>query len=233
MMNRSLPVWQTLSDAFEFVYHRFGLFVQALILPLICLALVQGLSLFFPLRLQPFAGLLVYLANLMIFAWMMNVCCRLAITQVAGPGRWTSAETWTALWLFALTFVLTLLAAIPAFGAYLFISAFNSILGLPAAVLTFLILHLYLFSRFVLVFPATAMGDKASFREAWELSEGNGWRLVLLFALVPFLYGLVALILFTLLPVPLFMVLLLTLWLLFALVGVVAVAMAYKQLKNR
>ena len=55
----------------------------------------------------------------------------------------------------------------------------------------------YLFSRWALLFPATAIDKRdLSFSWAWNLSHGNGWRLTLLVALLPVMTN----ILFELLP---------------------------------
>ncbi len=230
-MRTSIPVWQTLSDAFSFILNESALFAKALILPVLIFISLQALGLFVAHPDSPIHWLISF-ANLILFAWMMNVCCRLVITHDPGHRGWTSAETWSAVWLLCLNFVMSLMAGLPAFAVFTVMLMIAPLFALPVALCVFFLLDVYLCARFVLVFPATAMGDKTSFRDAWEMSDGNGWRLVLLFALVPFLYGLAAFLLFLLLPVPIFLALLFILGTFFALVGVVAVAMAYKKLRG-
>lgn len=231
-MDRTIPVWQTLSDAFSFVHQKITLFLSALLIPSLILVAVQLIFLFLVSDPQSPIHFVFDLVSLMVFAWMMNVCCRIAITESAGKLAWTSCETWTALWLVGLSFVVSVLAALPALALFAALSFITPMVGMIAGLICFSILHFYLFARFILVFPATAMGDKASFREAWEMSKGNGWRLVVLFGLVPFIYCLVAMVLGILLPVRLFIALLSIVGIFFALVGVVAVALSYKRLKN-
>jgi hypothetical protein len=125
------------------------------------------------------------------------------------------------------------MSAFPALILYIVLVNVDPIVATILAVIAFLLLHLYLFARFVLVFPATAMGDPMSFRDAWEISAGNGWRLVILFALIPLLYMLVAMGLIALLPIQLFAVVLSIIGIFFMLVGVVAVSLAYKTLKGK
>ena len=43
----------------------------------------------------------------------------------------------------------------------------------------------YLFARFCLVFPATAVDRNVDLKWAWRLTENNGWRLVLLVGVLP------------------------------------------------
>ena len=49
---------------------------------------------------------------------------------------------------------------------------------------------LYVIARLSLVFPATAIDRPASFRWAWRASRGNGWRLVVVVTVLPWLVGL-------------------------------------------
>jgi hypothetical protein len=50
-----------------------------------------------------------------------------------------------------------------------------------------LILLLYLLSRFMLVLPASAVGEGIGLKESWQRTAGNGWRLALLLFGLPFL----------------------------------------------
>jgi hypothetical protein len=64
--------------------------------------------------------------------------------------------------------------------------------GIPKIVPIFIgaILGGYLFSRFVLIFPAVAIDLRPSLEWAWKQSKKNGWRIFILFA-IPFMpsYG--------------------------------------------
>ena len=46
---------------------------------------------------------------------------------------------------------------------------------------------LYLIARLSLVFPATAIDRPASLKWAWRTSRGNGWRLVVVITVLPWL----------------------------------------------
>jgi hypothetical protein len=49
----------------------------------------------------------------------------------------------------------------------------------------------YFVSRWLLILPATSMGKKLKFSEAWFLSKGNGVRLTFLITIIPFISALV------------------------------------------
>jgi hypothetical protein len=48
---------------------------------------------------------------------------------------------------------------------------------------------MYCFSRLSLVLPATAIDRKMNLKEAWRLSEGNGWRLVVIVGVLPWMFS--------------------------------------------
>lgn len=50
----------------------------------------------------------------------------------------------------------------------------------------------YVFVRLAFLLPATAVDQKRNLRWAWELSKGNGWRLVSLLWLLPMFISLIA-----------------------------------------
>lgn len=230
-MERKLPVWETLSEAFSQVNENYNSFIKALWIPFVVLIVVHFAFYLMVSNPESMWMLVNDLITLIIFAWMLNVTCRLAITQQAGDKLWTNRETWSAVWLVALSFVITILSLIPAGILFFILSFVSPFLAYLVGGITFVLLHFYLFARFVLIFPALAMGDSSTFKEAWKMSEGNGWRLVLLFALVPFTYAIVAMILGVLMPERLLFLILTVIGVLFALVGVIAVSLAYKKLK--
>ena len=50
---------------------------------------------------------------------------------------------------------------------------------------------LYVFSRLCLVFPAVAIDKKTSWNWVWDITEGNGWRLVLVIGFLPMLLSII------------------------------------------
>jgi hypothetical protein len=55
---------------------------------------------------------------------------------------------------------------------------------------------LYLFARLCLVFPATAVDRRVNLKWAWRLTENNGWRLVLIVAVLPWIISQVVSVLY-------------------------------------
>lgn len=104
--------------------------------------------------------------------------------------RWTSRETRFLGWLLVVYCYLVLVFAAPALlmgivgvmalvprdGWWMTLVAFLAFL--PAA---------YLFVRLSVLLPATAIDQRRTIAWAWALTEGNGWRLVIVLWLVPML----------------------------------------------
>lgn len=107
-----------------------------------------------------------------------------------------TAREWRFIgWCFAVFFfagILTVILLLP-FVGFLKESSlpFGSIqlIGLPVY---------YLLARWLLVLPATSVDDEeASVTTSWHLSQGNGWRLVVLVFLLPLIMNMLSLFLFS------------------------------------
>lgn len=108
-----------------------------------------------------------------------------------GLVRWTSRETRFLGWLLVvyccvvlifavlalLMGVLGAMASMPQAGWW-WMAPLMFIAALPAA---------FLFVRLSVLLPATAVDQRRTIAWAWALTEGNGWRLVLVLCLVPML----------------------------------------------
>ena len=96
---------------------------------------------------------------------------------------WSARETRFVGWTIAL-FILTL-------GLAFFIGIGATILAgaLPPGPLTFLVLFgvwfvvAYIYTRLSMLFPATAIDDATSFERAWQLTDGNGIRMIVVMLL--------------------------------------------------
>ncbi len=109
--------------------------------------------------------------------------------------RLTAREWRFVGWYFAVFFFAGILMVIMAFlfAGVLKESALANgsfqLLGLPIY---------YLLARWLLVLPATSVDDEeASMTTSWHLSEGNGWRLVVLVFLLPLIMNMLSLFLFS------------------------------------
>ena len=87
-------------------------------------------------------------------------------------------------WLILITFCL-LLIMFP--SVFLLPIAEGSVSGALVLQITLQIFQWYIFSRLSLVLPATAIDERNfTISSSWDASSGNGWRLTLLVALLPF-----------------------------------------------
>lgn len=87
-----------------------------------------------------------------------------------------------------LLFLTPLLAA-----SYLFVFIGNfpaelTGLGIQPLMLIIALPGFYIFSRYSIILPATALDENRSARWAWRVSSGNGWRLALLIAFTPIIF---------------------------------------------
>ena len=171
-------------------------FVWALAIPL---ALLAGLSLawyFADELLRRVSGWWLFFVYCGVFALFFTLfavtCHRLVLLPSRSRAgiprpRWSSRESRFLFWIVTLWILylavwwLGLLVAgnisprgsLPAWSGVIEFSA-----KLPA---------FYVVARLSLVFPATAIDRPASLKWAWQASRGNGWRLVVVIAVIPWL----------------------------------------------
>jgi len=93
-------------------------------------------------------------------------------------------------WMIALTIIFSIFALLEVITIGLTGVLFGFLKVLPN---TFILLLIflpwgYLFSRWILIFPAVAIDERPDLKWSWDKSRGNGWRLFLL-ASIPFIPG--------------------------------------------
>jgi hypothetical protein len=208
-MNK-LPVFQTISRAYAFVIAEAGTIFRLSWLPLLIAAAVQYAAVRSGLELIRAAvaggqtsvgrftlwqalGTLIAMIGAAIVAVSIH---RLALFGERKEGKWLNLQFGKVEFLFLVVPMLILMPLM-----VLFVLAF---IGgeLFAAAVTFLLIiaGLYLFVRLALLFPLMVVEGRALFRQAWEMSKGNFWRLfgvlilgslplILLGVLVGFLAG--------------------------------------------
>jgi len=167
-------------------------FAWALAVPL---ALLAGLSLarYFAREVLQAAGWTLFVVYCGVFAAFFTLfavtCHRLVLLAPRMPAvRWSWRESRFLSW------VVTLWIAYIAvwwLGLLVLGNLWPRDANLPAwsPVLEFLasLPALYLVARLSLVFPATAIDRPAGLRWAWRMSRGNGWRLVVVVTVLPWL----------------------------------------------
>jgi hypothetical protein len=118
---------------------------------------------------------------------MMNISFRIVLKGEAGHVFWQLPEILTFLkfvGVFLISFLMVGVITTPLYiGAALFsVNSFPELspitkVGFSFAQVAVYLSYLYLIGRFILIFPATAIGEKLTFKQAVKLSKGNGWRL--------------------------------------------------------
>lgn len=108
--------------------------------------------------------------------------------------RWTWRETRFLGWLVVVYFywTLVLVPVIAGVGVASDFKLFSQGVWLDALAITLATVPgAYVFVRLAFLLPATAVDQKRNLRWAWELSKGNGWRLVALLWVLPMFVSLV------------------------------------------
>lgn len=108
--------------------------------------------------------------------------------------RWTWRETRFLGWLVVVYFYWTLMLVpvIAGVGVASDFKLFSQGVWLDALAITLATVPgAYVFVRLAFLLPATAMDQKRNLQWAWELSKGNGWRLVALLWIFPMFISLV------------------------------------------
>ena len=106
--------------------------------------------------------------------------------------HWTRRETRFLGWLVLVCFFWMLIVAGVGVASDFTLVSHGVWLDSPLAITLASLSGAYVFARLVFLLPATAVDQKRNLRWAWELSKGNGWRLVTLLWVLPMIISLVA-----------------------------------------
>lgn len=89
---------------------------------------------------------------------------------------------------------------------------------------------LYVFARLALVFPATALDRRPDLKWAWQRTRANGWRLVVIVTVLPYLISWLLGLLYRSEPTMLETTLLATLAIAMFAIGISALSISYREL---
>ncbi len=105
--------------------------------------------------------------------------------------KWSMRETRFLFWLLGIYVVGFTIFPLAAFSTmYVAISEYYWLLVLLLLLLLIVILGCYVLARLSLIFPATAVDQRPDIKWAWGRSSDNGWRLVVIVGLLPFVTSL-------------------------------------------
>ncbi len=222
-----LPAFEIVIQAFQTVWERRSRFGLALLVPFLVLVMFSVFPLFFiDVELEPgdipgpsmiLPGILISLISMMLYILFAITCHRLVILPdeavpkfgMLGWGKREFRFTGLAIALplvyilsfFIIMFLMGLLSELK-----ISLSDFSGGEGsLSGIFLTMILCHIpstYFFSRFSLLFPATAVDEDRNIEWAWTVSKKNGWRLFIVVGILPFLPSLIMGILPFLQPEP-------------------------------
>jgi hypothetical protein len=192
-MAAPLPVGKILMGAFLVPWWNRKAFTRALAVPLALLATLV-LTWYFTAKLLPaFVNILLCLVYVALFTLFAVTTHRLvllnpdAVAKNSVPG-WTRREGLFLGWmvgawlLFIFAFFVVLTIAVNAVG-FAFEDVMKTHLGWIETVAK--VPALYLFARLSPLLPATAVDRRVDLRWAWELTRGNGWRLMVVVGVLP------------------------------------------------
>ena len=196
-MKRRLDISKIAYGAFLVPWWNWRSFVKALSVPLVVLTVViQGWRYTWE-QLLGWGNWLAWALYGIVFVLCVTTCHRLALLnvpliQIPFFPKWTWRETRFYLLMIAVLLICAAagsvaLTVVVALLPRLVEASDENILYWIRFAVKFPVL--YLFARLSLVFPATAIDRKVSLKRAWEETTGNGWRLVLVVALLPWVFS--------------------------------------------
>jgi len=242
-MQRPLPLEEIIRGAFLGPWRNLRVFSRALAVPLVSLVALT-LTWHYAKKTLPYAvGWLFYLLYGLVFTLLAVACHRLVLIG-SDTVTWRSASHWSwrhtrfLAWLFAIWFVqqattfVVLNAA--AFVAGMISNAAVLKLVEDSDWVTFLarIPGLYIFARLCVVLPATAIDRTPGLRRTWELTRRNGWRLVIVVGVLPWVISYMIRMLHRENPSVFETSLLVFSWTALFVVEIAALSLSYRELTN-
>jgi len=188
-----LDLGKVIAGAFLVPWWHRRAFARALAIPLALIVAYSVVWYYFAKPALPgFALWLVYAFYGMLFTMFAVTCHRLvlldaeAVAQRWQP-KWSLRETRFFIWILGLwasglvAMLVFLLIAVNLWTWTVgsdpdWIDWVQTVLKIPL---------LYVFARLCIVFPAMALDQRPSLRWAWERTQGNGWRLLVVVAGLP------------------------------------------------
>jgi membrane-anchored glycerophosphoryl diester phosphodiesterase (GDPDase) len=194
-MTTRLPVGKMVLGAFLIPWWNRRAFGRALAIPLLLLVTLSLTWYYAGAYLPAYSNWLLLLLYGVLFAIFAVTSHRLVLLDPATVAsriypRWERRETRFILWMVA---TWAIFGAIYMAAVSLTMTASNLWTNRPDenwmkwSLVVGKIPALYIFARLCLVFPATAVDRKVNLKWAWKLTKGNGWRLVLVVGVLPWI----------------------------------------------
>ncbi len=186
-----LPVKRIITHAFLIPWVMRKVLLRSILFPILLLVIVDIAA----WALDSPDGIVIFLlglASFIFYAFLAVTCHRIVLmgensVPPFGIRKWEMRETRFLGWVIGIYF--TAFFALVCMGVIstILLSVLGNV-GLSLVQLMYLVitvLVLYMMSRLIMVFPATAIDERPSIRWSWELTNNNGWRLFLIAAVLP------------------------------------------------
>lgn len=206
----SLSVSVTIAEALRLSWSNRQLFGRFMILPVAMATLLGLVSLgLYDESDQTVSSIIwsfgIFIPDFLVLTWFAVACHRLILIGAGavaefGLTRWTWRETRFFLWMllvYTIGYLFMLLGNTTLFAVAFFVA---NACGFSTQTISLIMEHqsfllgmilfasipfAYVVGRLSLLLPATAIDLHASVNSAWDLSEGNGWRVAILVGGVP------------------------------------------------
>ncbi|MFI4956516.1 MAG: hypothetical protein ACHQAX_04845 [Gammaproteobacteria bacterium] len=199
-MHKPISVFKTLADTYKTISQHFKLFRNGLMIPLILMAFVQMgliylLNNISTMKTSSIIFTILGILPLLVFSGtlMFNISSRITINGEIGHRWWKMTETrcllkaaaiagYSMLGNIAVSLIFTLIIVtifITSEEVSMILMRSETVLGL-FKLIVYSLIGGYIGARFMIVFPATAIGNIMKVGEAWKTSKGNGWRLMMI-----------------------------------------------------
>ena len=177
-MNNKLPIIDILKESILFFRQNIFAFLSALKFPFIISFLIGTYRIFGTADSARGLQVAVELTSLLLSVWSFNLCCRVAINGSSSSAL-TSNEARSFFRFLAIIIFLTVINLV----GMLVLTIAEGLRSDSLAFITAIaatISCLYVFIRFSLVFPPSAVGIATNLCRSWDLTEDNDWRIIVL-----------------------------------------------------
>lgn len=188
---KRLPIKTVVREALQIVWCKRARLFQALIstgLVLVALDMRPSYLSVEDWRLDT----LLAVANIVVFTLFAITCHRIVLLDQAetpkyGIRSWSQRETRFLGWTVVGYFFFSLISMALAMFAGIAAAIIPADEAPPTLWYLFLFPGSYVFARLAVLLPATAIDERHDMKWAWETTSNNGWRLVVVVALLPWL----------------------------------------------
>jgi len=239
-IGQSLPILETVRLSLIIPWQRRITIFKSLIFTAFLLALLSYLlELQSEMKFTMIA--FVWIIQSLVFTVFAVTCHRILLLEESSISkyiyfRWTMRETkflgWTIVTYLCLGAIITVtgtsvFALVQALDGWVEKSSLQLLPFLP------LIPGLYVLSRLSVLLPATAIDENHNLSWAWQMTKRNGWRLLLLVGILPFLISFRSIV-FSLINYPLLNILLDVIgYLIFGVIEIALLSFSFRFLRTR